>query len=144
MLLAAAVALAGCGSNQDIRDFSLRELTLPSGKEIKFEGLRTPTDMARGAMFRDSLPPGRGLMYEYAKPGRYSMWMYQTKIPLDTIWMNQNRQVVEIVEKMPPCPSASARECPHYGGNQDAQFVLQLASGESAKNNITVGSTLNF
>ena len=104
-LLAALVAfLTACGSSTDIRDFSLREVKLPSGKDIKAEDLRTPTLMARGAMFRESLPPDRGLLYAYARPGRYSFWMYQTKMPLDTVWMNSAHTVIEVVSKMPPLP----------------------------------------
>jgi uncharacterized protein len=139
-----AVILAGCGSRQDIHDFALRDLTLPNGKSIRVEALRTPVDMARGAMFRDSLPPDRGLLYEYAKAGTYGFWMYQTRMPLDTIWMDSNRRVVEVVENMPPCPSASAKECPHFGGSRQSQFVLQVAAGQASRNAVQVGSVLSF
>ncbi len=140
----ALLALAGCSKNQDIRDFGLRDLTFPNGTSIRIEALRDPMDMARGAMFRDSLPPDRGLLYEYAQAGKYGFWMYQTTIPLDTIWMDHNRRVVEIVPNMQPCPSKSAKECPHFGGSEMAQFVLQLAAGQAEKRGVRLDSVLSF
>jgi hypothetical protein len=122
----------------------MRDLTLPNGSVIRVESLSDPTLMARGAMFRTSLPPDHGLLYQYAQPGNYGFWMYQTTIPIDTIWMDANRNVVEVVENMQPCPSKSARECPHYGGRERALFVLQLAGGQAAKSGVRVGSALTF
>ena len=43
--------------------------------------------------------------------------MYQVKIPLDMVWMDKNRRVVEMVENTPPCKT-KASECPNYGGNR--------------------------
>src|SRR5690242_9476224 len=110
LVFAAILGLAGCRQRGDIRDFGLREAKLPDGTSLRIEDLQNPTDMARGAMFRETLPPDHGLLYSYAQPGNYSFWMYQTKVPLDTIWMDGNRRVLEVVANMPPCPSTSAKQ----------------------------------
>jgi len=138
------VLLAGCEQKQNIKEFALRDATMPNGAIVRVEGLRDPMDMARGAQFRESLPPDRGLLYEYAKVGNYRFWMYHTKISIDTIWLDRSRTVVEIAPNMPPCPSASAQKCPLYGGHEQAMFVLQLAGGMAEKYNIRVGSVLSF
>ena len=44
--------------------------------------------------------------------------MYQVKIPLDMVWMDKNRRVVEMAENVPPCKTAKASECPTYGGER--------------------------
>jgi hypothetical protein len=144
LVCVAAVVAGGCGSRQDIRDFSTILVGLPDGKTIKAEPLATPVDMARGAMFRDSMPQDRGLLYQHRTPGKYSYWMYQTNVALDTIWMDERRRVVEIVPNMPPCPAKSAKECPHFGGREDSKFELQLAAGQAARHGVRVGSVLSF
>ena len=59
--------------------------------------------------------------------------MYQVRIPLDIIWMDRYRAIVEIAANAPPCKTV-ASQCPHYGGNSErAQYVLELAGGMAAK-----------
>ncbi len=140
----ALLALVSCSPQQDIRDFGMRELTMPNGSVIRVEALTDPTLMARGAMFRTSLPADRGLLYQYAQPGNYGFWMFQTTIPIDTIWMDGNRSVVEVIANMQPCASKSARECPHFGGRERSLYVLQLAGGQAEKMGVRVGSILTF
>jgi uncharacterized protein len=147
LLLAAAVlCLAGCSRSSDpVRDFRSREIVLPNGKKINAEVMTDPMDMQRGMMFRDSIPPDRGMLFIHGSPGKYPYWMYQVRVPLDIIWLDPNRRVVEISANTPPCEKpASAKECPNYGGNQAALYILELGSGEAAKNGVQVGTVINF
>jgi len=50
---------------------------------------------------------------------------------------------VEISENTPPCRGQSW-ECPSYGGNHDAQFVLELAGGMARKYGLKLGDRLSF
>ena len=144
-LIAAAVMLAACGAKRDdVRDFSAVDVTMPNGKLVLAERVSNPMDMARGLMFRESLPADRGLLYVWATAGAYSSWMYQVKIPLDAIWMDINHNVVEVAANMPPCPSKSAKDCPHFGGRQRAQYMLQVPAGMAEKYNVRVGASLAF
>src|SRR6266498_3632830 len=134
VVAALASALAACSHSSDpVRDFQSREVTLPNGKTIRVEVLMNPVDMQRGMMFRDSLAADRGLLFIHGSPGQYSYWMFQVKVPLDIIWMDQNRRVNEISANTPPCPSQSARQCPNFGGHSPSLYVLELASGMAAK-----------
>jgi uncharacterized protein len=144
-LMALCLALAACsGSSDPVRDFSSRDIGLPDGKTVAAEVLINPVDMSRGMMFRDSLAPDRGMLFIHGSPNRYQYWMYQVKVPLDIVWLDQNRRVVEISANTPPCPSKSASECPSFGGHEPAQYVLELAGGQAAKHGIQVGSSLSF
>jgi uncharacterized protein len=147
VLLTAALcfALAACSSSSDpVRDFSAREITLPDGKTIVAEVMTNPMDMSRGMMFRDSLPPDRGMLFIHGSPNRYPYWMYQVKIPLDIVWLDQNRRVAEISANTPPCASKSASDCPNYGGHEVALYILELGGGQAAKHGVQVGSYINF
>jgi uncharacterized membrane protein (UPF0127 family) len=143
-LIAAAALFSGCSNQETLNETGTMLVTLPHGEKIKAEVVTHPTEMMRGMMFRDSLPMDRGMLFIHGSPGKYTYWMYQVKIPLDIIWIGRNRQVVEISRNTPPCTSQSAKECPSYGGNQPAVFVLELAGGAAAKYGIDVGQTITF
>jgi len=139
-----ALALAGCGSKHDpLEDLGTRLITLPAGMQVRAEVLTNPQDMARGMMFRDSLAPDRGMLFVHGHPGNYPYWMYQVRIPLDIIWLDSERRVVEIAADTPPCKSEPGL-CPNYGGHFAAQYVLELAGGMAAKYGVKPGERVEF
>ncbi len=144
MALPLLLALASCGENTaSPDDLKLKTVTLPGGQKIKAEVRVTDIEIARGMMFRESLAPDRGMLFVHQKPAHYSYWMYQVTIPLDIIWLDTSRTIVEIHENTPPC-STKASECPSYGGRQQAQYVLELAGGMTAKYGLKTGQRLLF
>jgi uncharacterized membrane protein (UPF0127 family) len=145
LILIAAIAVAACSSGRnDIRDFHTIPIAMPNGKDVHVEVLQRQIDVSRGLMFRESLPPDRGIIFFFARPGNYPSWMYQVKIPLDIIWIDSAHRVVEISANTSPCPSKSAKECPNFGGTKVAQFVLEIGGGMAEKYNVRVGSQLGF
>jgi uncharacterized protein len=120
-----------------------RTLTLPGGQEIKVEVMMRPDDMMKGMMFRDALPPGRGMLFIHARPGRYTYWMSNVKVPLDIIWLDKTKRIVEISADTPPCRTEPVR-CPQYGGHFEARYVLELNVGMAARYSLKLGQTLSF
>jgi uncharacterized membrane protein (UPF0127 family) len=136
--------LAGCGSKPSpIEELLTRDVTLPGGHIIRAETAVDTRDMMRGLMFRATLAPDHGMLFVHPVSGQYSYWMYQTYIPLDMIWMDENHKIVEIVESAPPCKTAASK-CAHFGGNQMARFVLELNGGESRKYGIQLGQMIDW
>src|SRR5690348_486840 len=87
----------GCGpQTEPVEDLNTRIVTLPGGREIRAEVMLKPAEMARGMMYRDALPQGRGMLFIHEKPAPYRYWMSNVKDPLDIIFMDENRQIVEI------------------------------------------------
>ena len=121
----------------------MRTVKLPNGQEIRSEVEIDQIDMQKGMMFRDSLARGHGMLFIHDKPGLYPYWMYQVRIPLDMLWMESSRRIVEISADTPPCKT-KASQCPTYGGHQQAQFVLELGGGEAQRLGLHVGDTLDF
>ncbi len=126
-----------------MEDLRTREVILPGGHVIKAESAVDTRDMMRGLMFRNSLAPDHGMLFVHPVSGHYSYWMYQTYIPLDIIWMDENHRIVEIVESAPPCKTAASK-CAHFGGNQTARFVLELNGGDSRKYGLKVGQMVEW
>lgn len=137
------LSLLGGGCRREPIEPGVVTVTLPGGQKIRAEVMSRPEDMARGMMFREHLAPDRGMLFVHGTPGRYRYWMYQCLIPLDILWMDAERRIVEISENTPPCRGQSW-ECPSYGGNHDAQFVLELAGGVARKYGLKPGDRLSF
>jgi len=101
----------------------------------------TPEEMSRGLMFRDHLDANRGMFFVFDKEGDYQFWMENTLIPLDIIWINENREVVFISENVQPCKEYS---CPVIEPAKNAKYVLEINGGQSEKIGLTVGKKIDF
>ncbi|MGE5645671.1 MAG: DUF192 domain-containing protein [Acidobacteriota bacterium] len=144
VLFCLALMLAACrGGPAAVEPVNSRTVRLPGGQSIRVEVVSTPQDMARGLMFRRSIAPDRGMLFIHDRPGYYRYYMFQCFIPLDIIWMDHDHRIVEISADTPPCKTAE-QECPTYGGNERAQFVLELGGGMAAKYGLKPGDALEF
>lgn len=141
----AAAILSACGEKPStMEDLTSTLVTFPNGTKIVAQSMREPIDMTRGMMFRDSLASDHGMLFFHGRMGKYTYWTYQTRIPLDFIWIDKDYKIVEMAVDIPPCPSKVAHECPNYGGHEDASYVLEVNAGIAAKNGLKVGDRLDF
>jgi uncharacterized membrane protein (UPF0127 family) len=136
------LALIGCAREPQV-GLGERLVTLPGGNKIVAEVMLRPEDQQRGMMFREELPADRGMLFIHEKMGRYPYWMHNVKIPLDIIWLDTQRRVVEISANTPGCLDRP-ENCRSYGGRAASQYVLELAGGQAAKLGIVEGVTLDF
>lgn len=144
-VFAALSLLCACGPKAaDIGDPTTTEITFPNGKSVVAETMLRNDDQMRGMMFRDSLAQDRGMLFVHPQEGNVPYWMYQVRIPLDIIWMDHQRRIVEISANTPACTSKSSRDCPSYGGHEKARYVLELAGGGAALYGLKVGDVLSF
>ncbi|MEN6608211.1 MAG: DUF192 domain-containing protein, partial [Bryobacteraceae bacterium] len=144
LLACAVLAFVGCGERATtVEEYYTREVKLPNGKKIRAEVMINPTDMMRGMMFRDSIAPNRGMLFIHSSLEPHRYWMFQVKIPLDIIWMDENRRIVEISANTPPCQTG-ASDCQQYGGAAPSLYVLEVGGGVAAKHNLRVGQQLSF
>jgi hypothetical protein len=144
MILAGCAILSSCAKKEDpSTDVNLTPVTFPNGQKIVAETVRQEFELMRGLMYRDSLPADRGMLFVYGKEEKHTYWMYQTKIPLDMIWLDHGHKIVEIAANTQPC-TTQASDCPKYGGNQPATYVLEINAGAAAKNNLREGDFIDF
>ena len=119
-------------------------VTLPNGRIIEAELALTPEEQARGLMYRSHLADDRGMLFVGDRAAPRSFWMYRCLIPLDMIWMDGARRIVEIVHAAPPCRDPDPANCPSYGGNVNSVYVLELAAGQADANGLRVGDRVAF
>lgn len=119
-------------------------VVLPGGAEIEAELAVSPEDQARGMMFRTEVPPDTGMLFVGNRAAPRSFWMYQCLVPLDMVWLDGARRIVEIVREAPPCRADDPQRCPSYGGNANSVYVLELAAGQAVARGLQVGDQLEF
>jgi hypothetical protein len=98
-----------------------------SGGNVKFnvEVARTPKEQEMGLMFRRKLPKDRGMLFIYPYQSIVRMWMKNTHIPLDMVFINSKGIVKKIVERTVPF-SLSV-----ISSGEAVRAVLELNGGTS-------------
>src|SRR3972149_157729 len=74
-----------------------------NGQCLEVEVASTPKDRERGLMFRENLERNKGMLFIFENEGIYGFWIQNTLIPLDIIWINEDKEVVFIKNNALPC-----------------------------------------
>lgn len=124
-------ASAQTGPIEPLDDFPSGKLEISEGKKIKhvFQVwlADTPGRQAQGLMFVRSLPPARGMLFVHDVPRPMSMWMKNTYIPLDMVFIDGHGLIAQIVEQTTPHSLDLIRS------KDPALAVLEIAGGESKR-----------
>lgn len=114
---------------------------LSDGTVIHLEIAETQEERSRGLMFRPSLAEDRGMIFLFEQPGRLSIWMKNTWIPLDIVFLDERGTIVHIAENAQPC---KAEPCAHYRSSTMASAVVELAAGTTERHGLEPGMTIRF
>jgi len=102
------------------------EQTLSVGnQQFYIEVVQTAADRQQGLMHRESMPSNRGMLFVWKDEAPRNFWMKNTLIPLDMIWINEAKEIVDI-QAAKPC---TAEPCTVYSGKVPAKYVLELNQG---------------
>lgn len=80
----------------------------------------------QGLMFREHLDANKGMLFIFDHADMYSFWMKNTKIPLDMLWLDENKTVVFIAKKVQPC---TQDPCPVVTPDSAARYILETNAG---------------
>ena len=105
--------------------------------EVKFEVevADDPAERSMGLMFREFLPPERGMLFVFERTQPVGFWMKNTKLPLDLIFIGEDGRVKAIRQGEPMSEAAIAPDGP-------VRFVLELNAGTAAARGIASGSLI--
>ena len=125
-------------------DSGLLPIRTPSGIIIQAEIADTTVKRATGLMYRERLDKDHGMLFIFGQPLPWTIWMKNTKIALDLIWLDEKKRVIHIERQVPIC-TKSDDSCPQYRPNSsDAIYVLEIAGGMVDSYKIEKGSKLEF
>jgi|OM-RGC.v1.022197175 uncharacterized membrane protein (UPF0127 family) len=93
---------------------------------------------AKGLMHRTHLPECSGMWFDFGSPRVVSMWMRDTLVPLDIIFVGRDLRVRAIFQNAAPL-SDSLIKSP-----QATQYVLEINAGKAVKNNLAVGQQVTI
>jgi uncharacterized membrane protein (UPF0127 family) len=98
----------------------------------------TDAERSKGLMFRKELPEGRGMLFDFHREQDVAMWMRNTYIPLDMLFIRGDGRIRRIAENTEPL---STRIIPSGG---PVRAVLELAGGTAHKLGIAAGDRVAF
>jgi hypothetical protein len=101
----------------------------------------TADERARGLMFRESLPPGTGMLFVFPREGRHGFWMKNTLIELDIVFIGADRRVSDIARRAQPCRN---EPCPQYFPAAPAAYALEIAGGIADRFGFAAGDPVEF
>lgn len=138
ILLTLAIVFFGIKSYIGSRN--LTPLTI-NNITFKVEKAETLAEKTLGLMYRQSLKKDRGMLFVYPQEQYASFWMKNTYIPLDIIWIDANKKIVDISKDAQPC---TTEDCPSYATDNKIQYVLEINAGLSEEYGFKKGDQVVF
>ena len=124
--------------SQSTLDTSPLYIEIESGRiDYSVEVADTPETTARGLMFRESLGDRAGMLFVFSPPREPSMWMKNTLIPLDMLFLDGEGEIIAIARNAVP---GSLR---HLSPEMPVSGVLEINGGQAATLNIRPGDRVH-
>lgn len=107
-------------------------------KRINIEIAEAIEDRSRGLMYRTSIPDSVGMLFIFRSSKPQSFWMKNTLIPLDIVYINENKQIVKIRKNNLPLSEESIPSL------EQAMFVVEVAAGFCDRYALQEGDLIAF
>lgn len=129
----AAVAIAGCATPVE-----QTTMTFQSGVAITVEVAVSPGQRRLGLSGRTDIPPGTGMVFEFGAQDVPQLWMVDTLVPLDALWIRDGR-IVQI-DHMSPCRERHDEQCQIWAPASEVDAVVETPPGHGR----VVGETVSW
>jgi uncharacterized membrane protein (UPF0127 family) len=140
-LAAAACCHAQSAPLLELDAFPKTTLEIHSGQVVHQFDIwlaQTPPQQQQGLMFVRDLPENRGMLFIASPPRVFNMWMKNTYIPLDMVFIGSDGRIARIVERTTP----HSLEIVTSGGVVGA--ILELKGGEAARRALRAGDRVSW
>jgi uncharacterized protein len=137
--VAAVIMLcAFAGSGARAAKFETLEIATKSGvKVFSVELATTEEEKTTGLMYRKELADGKGMLFDFSPEQQVSMWMKNTYISLDMIFIRADGRILRIAENTEPLSTRIIAS----GGL--AKGVLEVIAGTAQKYGIAPGDRVS-
>lgn len=111
----------------------------PAGNTLTFhvEVVSTPTERSVGLMNRTYLAPDAGMLFDFGTVQRVRMWMKNTLIPLDMLFIDRSGTVTHVEADVQP------HDLTPRGPEEPVFSVLEIPAGTARKYGIIKGSVVH-
>ena len=119
--------------------FETSEIWVESGSSqyhFFVEIAETRSQRQHGLMFRPDLPQNTGMLFDFGEETQLSMWMKNTFIPLDMLFVNKQGTIHKIVENTTPL---SLKTIP---GGAPTMVVIEFNAGVTQRLGIRPGDRI--
>lgn len=90
-----------------------------------------------GLMDREALDKSRGMLFDFGKQRRVTMWMKNTYLPLDILFIDQEGVIRHIKENALPLSEEM------IDSEKNVRFVLEINSKTARQMNISIGDRVH-
>jgi uncharacterized protein len=135
-LAAASAVLVALCATPAVHAASIQplEIATRSGVQVfSVEMATTEEEKTTGLMYRKELPDGKGMLFDFSPEQQISMWMKNTYVPLDMIFIRADGRILRIAENTEPLSTKIISS----GGL--AKGVLEVIAGTAQKYGIQPG-----
>lgn len=134
LMLALLIGLAVLPQVAGAAELQPLEIATKSGvRMFSVEMATTDEERAKGLMYRKELPDGRGMLFDFTPEQTISMWMKNTYISLDMIFIGADGRIIRIAENT----ETESTKIISSGG--PAKAVLEVIAGTARKYGIAQG-----
>ncbi len=143
LLLGLLLATGGPGGAAELplQKFATASLTIVSADgrhRFTVELAETPAQTEQGLMFRRSLAPDAGMLFDFKEPTVATMWMHNTLIPLDMLFVDQHGVIVNIASRAVPQSDAT------IAAAAPVRAVIELNGGTTERLGIKPGDRVIY
>ena len=107
---------------------------------IFLEVAESREEQSKGLMYRKSMSSNSGMLFLLDKARIINVWMKNTFVPLDIIFL-RNNQIVKIYENIQPCKN---KKCQEYSSIYKIDKIIEVVSGTAKKLSLKEGQILNI
>jgi uncharacterized protein len=136
-VLAALATLAPAPGFAQAEHNKLTIVTATGNHEFDVDVMRSQADLEKGLMFRKSIPADYGMLFDFQREQTIMMWMKNTYIPLDMLFMDKTGKVVGVIANAAPM-SEKILTIP-----VPTDAVLELRGGAAARIGVKVGDIVH-
>ena len=105
---------------------------------VQVEIARNDEQRARGLMFRLELARDHGMLFIFYETSEHSFWMRNTLIPLDLIFLADDRRVAGVVANAAPQTDTERTV------RKPSRYVVEVSGGEAAAHGVMAGTRAVF
>jgi hypothetical protein len=98
----------------------------------------TDEDRAKGLMFRKKVPEGYGMLFDFKQEQQVSMWMKNTYVSLDMIFIKNDGRIARIAD------STKVESEDIIPSGQPVRAVLEVVAGTAKKYGIAPGDKVAY